>query len=499
MDSLNATPEAIAASSYYNQALTRYTNEFSAMYLRSLRSFCNESLNSSLEGDPASASELSELMQANVLTFQRIMSRAWIDAFGSQINENLLLQQAIRESWLGTRPGAISMYWKGLRRSLEAVAVDLPASVEKIGAQFGFHFDKSGYSLVAETPRFLMYQVHPTKPVVSTTPCAKPVLLIPPYVLGANVLSFLPEEGRSYAHSFANAGIPTYIRVVRDIRFSEAVQLMTPEDDANDTKELCQRLVNMHGHRVTLNGYCQGGLIAAVNVLSGILDDLVDALIVCVAPLDGSRSGGLREFKAHLPERYQQIGYARKQLPNGNFVVDGSLMALVYKLRSLDSPLSDFYRDLQMVRLKDPSGETVIQSMAAAINRWLTFDRSDIPLLITELSNQSYGTAIKPDGTLPVTLFGRSLSLKRFKERGIRMLVCYGTKDDLVEPASALVLLDGRPLVQSLADAEITSYEKGHIGIAVIRQGSKEALDLTYSNGSRGPVRFHLDLWQNSV
>jgi hypothetical protein len=46
---------------------------------------------------------------------------------------------------------------------------------------------------------------------------AKPVLIIPPYVLGANILGFLPGEQRSYAHCFANQGFPTYIRILKAI------------------------------------------------------------------------------------------------------------------------------------------------------------------------------------------------------------------------------------------------------------------------------------------
>lgn len=43
----------------------------------------------------------------------------------------------------------------------------------------------------------------------------KPMLVLPPYVLGANILAFLPDEQRSYVHSFSNKGIPTYIRIMK--------------------------------------------------------------------------------------------------------------------------------------------------------------------------------------------------------------------------------------------------------------------------------------------
>ena len=51
---------------------------------------------------------------------------------------------------------------------------------------------------------------------------------------------------------------------------------------------------------VTLNGFCQGGFIAVADILSGKLDGLVDALITCVAPMDGTKSKSLAEYMQHL-------------------------------------------------------------------------------------------------------------------------------------------------------------------------------------------------------
>ncbi|MDZ7579241.1 MAG: hypothetical protein U5R30_01060 [Deltaproteobacteria bacterium] len=45
---------------------------------------------------------------------------------------------------------------------------------------------------------------------------------LPPYVLGADILGFLPGENKSYAHAYANFGVPTYIRILKDISTTEA-------------------------------------------------------------------------------------------------------------------------------------------------------------------------------------------------------------------------------------------------------------------------------------
>ncbi|MCK4533887.1 MAG: hypothetical protein KAT81_00065, partial [Syntrophobacterales bacterium] len=93
------------------------------------------------------------------------------------------------------------------------------------------------------------------------------------------------------------------------------------------------------------------------------------------------------------------------------------------------------------------------------------------------------------DGTLPVKLFDRELNLKRLKEKGIKWLICYGEKDDLVEKATALAPLD-------YVDAEVTMFPKGHVAMATSwsRPTSEYALHKRFENNQRGPVRYQLDL-----
>ena len=233
---------------------------------------------------------------------------------------------------------------------IDNVVAAYPQAIRDIKPEFGFHFEEDGYVKMAGTECFSLYQVLPTDKKIKVREKGKPVVIIPPYVLGPNILCFLPHENRSYVHSFANQGIPTYIRIMKNIDTTPAVQVMTGEDDARETRYLCELLKTKHGRAVTLNGFCQGGFIAVVNLLSGELDGLVDALITCVAPIDGTRSKSLVEYLNHLPPRFRDLGYAVKTLPNGNRVVDGTVMSWVYKLKSMEreAPLFSFYRDLVM-------------------------------------------------------------------------------------------------------------------------------------------------------
>ncbi|MCX5851354.1 MAG: metal transporter [Deltaproteobacteria bacterium] len=376
---------------------------------------------------------------------------------------------------------------------MNRVVHTLPDYIRDIRAEFGFHFESGGYIKTAETDRFLLYQILPIDRETPVREDGKPIVVIPPYVLGANVLAFLPYDNKSYVHNYANLGIPIYIRINKDIATTPAYQLMTPEDDALDTRYFCEILAKKHGKPVTLNGYCQGGFNSICNILSGELDGVVDALITCVSPMDGTRSKGLGTFlSVMLPQRFNDLSYGTKTLPNGNRVASGKLMGWVYKLKAIENefPLVSFYRDMNMLSSKDGK-EVKINKTMAAIQHWLRYDRADLPLGITDVSFKSYNIPVTKDGTLPITLFGRSLNFHRIKEKGIRWLICYGENDDLVEKETALAPLD-------YIDVEVTPFPKGHVAIATSwsNPASEYALHTRFGEGGkyRGPVRFQLDL-----
>lgn len=374
--------------------------------------------------------------------------------------------------------------------ALNRITNEYPRAIEEVGPEFGFHFERGQDEKVAETDRFILYKITPTDKQVKVDDSMKPIVVIPPYVLGANILGFLPHENRSYTHAFANQGIPTYIRILKDIKENEAVQTMEGDDDAKDLKRFCEILKKKHGQQVTLNGYCQGGFITMCDLASGELDGLVDTMITCVAPIDGSKCTGLASFLKTLPARYNDLAYGMKTLPNGNVVADGELMSWVYKLKSIDteSPLVSFFRDMIMLSATDHT-QFAFNKTATALNYWLRHDRTDIPLGITKLSFQSFNTPIAKDGTIPVTFSGKKLNINRIKEKKISWLVCYGEKDDLVEAGSALAPLE-------YMKVETSPFPKGHVAIATSWSNpkSKYALHTVFGDGKyRGPVKFQLD------
>ncbi len=373
---------------------------------------------------------------------------------------------------------------------MDAVSRRFPKAIHDIKEEFGFHFDDDGYRLIAETDRFRLLQVLPNRQGVEVRNDTKPILIIPPSVLGPNIMAFLPAENRSFVHAFANQGFPTFIRIIKPISEHPAVQTMTGEEDASDTRFFCEAILKTHGRPATLCGYCQGGFLAMLTLLSGELDGLADALMTCVSPMDGSRSKDLAAFIRLLPEGFRDLGYAVKVLPNGNRVVDGGIMSWVYKLKSieLEGPVTAFYRDLEMMDRFDPP-EKGFSKSSLAINHWLLYDQVDLPEAVTRLSFESYRRPVSDDGTLPVRLFGRQLNFKRIRDRKIPYLICYAEKDNLVDPAAALAPMD-------FIDVELSSYPRGHVAIATSNL-DPEAGDGAYvctNTGCAGPVEFQLRL-----
>lgn len=473
-------------------ALCRYSNEFVIPYILSTHYFRNAEMNRLSNVDPQAAlKSFADLGLFNLDLCSRALLGA-LDAFSNylKLEHGKAAEAAAQLLFNGD--------WSGLRQLLERktellelMAFRYPQAIQAIEPEYGFHFERGENPRIDETDRFVLYQVLPTDPKVSVRNDGKPILILPPYVLGANILGFLPGENRSYAHCFANQGIPTYIRILKDIRTSEALQVMTGDDDARDTRRFGEAIRQRHGRKITLNGYCQGGFSGLCDLLSGELDELVDAFLTCVAPMDGTRSEGLSSFLANLPRRFNDLDYGTKTLPNGNKVADGKLMGWVYKLKSIkdESPISAFYRDLMMFARQDGNAFQIGKT-AAAINFWLNNERFDLPLEITRMSFASYNTPIASDGTLPVKLFGRKLNLRRLKEKGIPWLICYGLHDDLVEPQTALAPLD-------FVEAEVSAFPRGHVAIATSWSDPKSACALHTRFGKqnyRGPVRFQLDL-----
>lgn len=394
--------------------------------------------------------------------------------------------RAWMNTWFG---GDGETFPEFLRREadvMEAVA-NFTEQIEKIGDEFGFHFNTGDYKLVHETDAFLMYQVLPVKKGVKVRNDLKPMLLVPPYMLGVNILAFLPYEDKSYAHSFANEGIPTYVRVVKNIWETEAVQTMTPDDDCTQTRELCVKLMELHGQKVTLNGTCQGGYICLMNLLSGTLKDVADTLITNVAPIDGTYSDAI----GGMPQMHHD--FVLSPMPNGNKVANGYLLSLGMRFVAIDreTPLITVLNQAALQKAtKGNPGKT-----PAALFRWLRKDRVHLPPKIAEMSSTTFQEPVGDDGTLPVQLYGKRLNVKDLAKLGVKWYQNYAIKDDLVTPACATAanrFLEGTGVIESVA------FYGGHVAILTSPYARKAPVNGSFVDAlgvqARGPVKFQLDI-----
>ncbi len=484
---LRELPDISTSWFRYYTALARATNREITEFNESCLIAAQIALQAAKD-NPMSLLETAEVMQHN----QALVTKGFWGA-QEKLTDFALDQweQAIRAtmtSVMGPTNGeeTLGQYMRREAEVMEAVA-NFNEQIEAIKDEFGFQFNSADYELVAETDTFLMYQVKPIKKGVKVNDKLKPVLMVPPYMLGVHILSFLPFENKSYTHSFANEGIPTYVRVVKPILETEAVQKTTPEQDCDETRELCQKLVTKHGQKVTLNGTCQGGYICMMNVLSGTLTDVCDALITNVAPIDGSYSDAI----AGMPQMHND--FITTKLPNGNKVANGYMLSLGMRFVAIDreQPLAKVIDQAKMQRATDMNpGKT-----PAALFRWLLKERVHLPLGIATMSSATFQKPIGDDGTLPVTLYDKPLNVRELTKLNVPWYQNYAIKDDLVTPKCATAAnkyLDGSGLIESVA------FYGGHVAILTSPYSKKSPVNGEFkdANGNmvRGPVKFQMDI-----
>jgi len=396
------------------------------------------------------------------------------------------VNEAFFNTILDSEGEKLAGYLKREAEVMEAVA-NFPEQIEKVKDDFGFHFNTSAYRLIHDTGSFLMYQVLPIKEGVKVRDDLKPMLMVPPYMLGEHILSFLPYEDKSYAHSFANEGIPTYVRVVKDIDENEIVQTMTPDDDCTQTRELCEVLMKKHGKKATLNGTCQGGYICLMNTLSGTLTDVSDAIITNVAPIDGTYSDAI----SGMPNMHHD--FITHTLPTGGKVANGYMLSLGMRFVAIDreAPLVKVLDQASLQKATNLSpGKTV-----AALFRWLLKERVHLPLEIAKMSTLTFHEPISEEGALPVKLYDKTLKVGDLEEMGVKWYQNYALRDDLVTPKCATAankFLEGTDVIESVP------FPGGHVAILTSPYNKRSPVNDYFKakDGStyRGPVKFQLEI-----
>jgi hypothetical protein len=484
-DVLKELPDISTSFLRYMTALTRSFNREQTEFLDSYLIAAQIALQAAKD-NPMTLRDTMEIMQHKSSLMgkgMRATQEKMSDFTFDQLKE---LNEALFNTLLNNEGENLAGYVKREAQVMEAVA-NFPEQIEKVKDDFGFHFKTSAYRLAHDTGSFLMYQVLPIKEGVKVRDDLKPMLLIPPYMLGEHILSFLPYENKSYAHSFANEGIPTYVRVVKDIDENEIVQGMTPDDDCTQTRELCEVLMKKHGKKVTLNGTCQGGYIALMNTLSGTLTDVSDTIITNVAPIDGTHSDAI----SGMPTMHHD--FITHTLPNGGKVANGYMLSLGMRFVAIDreTPLIKVLDQASLQRATDMNpGKTV-----AALFRWLLKERVHLPLEIAKMSTCTFHQPISDDGVLPVTLYDKPLKVADLKDLGVKWYQNYALRDDLVTPDCATAankFLEGTDVIESVP------FPGGHVAILTSPYNKRSPVNDYFKakDGKeyRGPVKFQIEI-----
>nr|VFJ95990.1 MAG: hypothetical protein BECKLFY1418B_GA0070995_10779 [Candidatus Kentron sp. LFY] len=483
---LKDLPDIATSWIRYTLALTRATNREHAEMNDSMMIAAQIALQAARD-NPLSLMETMEILQHNQEIATKASSATQEKLTGYVYDQIQEATQAFFNTFSNKKEGEnITGFMRREAEIMEAVA-NFHEQIEKIKDEFGFQFHTSDYKLVHETDTFLLYQILPIKPGVKVRDDLKPMILVPPYMLGVHILGFLPWEDKSYAHSFANEGIPTYVRVVKDIMTNELVQKTTPDGDCDQTRELCQKLKEKHGQKVTLNGTCQGGYICLMNVLSGTLTDVCDTIISNVAPIDGTFS----EAISGMPQMHHD--FITTTLPSGNKVANGYLLSLGMRFVAIDreNPLVKVLDQisLQKATEKNP-GKTV-----AALFRWLLKERVHLPLEIAKMSSLTFQKPISVNGDLPVDLYGKPLNVNDLGKLGVKWYQNYAMKDDLVTPPCATA---ANRYIKDSSVVESVPFPGGHVAILTSPYNKKSPVngEFTAKDGTkyRGPVKFQLDV-----
>ena len=483
-------PDVSSSFFRYYTALMRATNRESTEFNDSCLIAAQIALEAAKD-NPLSLMESLEVLQHSqamatkgMLSAQEKMSGFVWDTYEEGLS-------AFLNSMLGHEGESLSGFAKREADIMEAVA-NFTTEIENIKDEFGFQFNSSDYKLFMETDTFQVWQVMPLKKGVKVDDSLKPVLMVPPYMLGVHILSFLPYENKSISHAFANEGIPTYVRVVKDILKNDKVQTTTPDDDCTQTREICEKLTAKHGQKVTLNGTCRGGYICLMNVLSGTLTDCVDALITNVAPIDDTYSDAI----AGMPQMHHD--FVTTTLPSGNKVANGYLLSLGMRFVAIDreTPLVKVLDQVSLHRATEMNpGMT-----PAALFRWLLKERVHLPLAIANMSSCTFQQPIGEDGTLPVELYGKPLNIKELAKLGVPWYQNYAIKDDLVTPPCATA---ANKFLEDSAPVESVAFFGGHVAILTSPYSKRSPVngEFTDANGKkvRGPVKFQLDISKQKV
>lgn len=348
---------------------------------------------------------------------------------------------------------------------------------------FGIRLDDGRWWKLAETPRVELWL---PQRFDSDRATAVPLAMVPPMVLDPGVLAW--DDRQSFVHYMSAHGVPTAVIMNKDIRTTEAVQVMSPEEFILDCREMGIALGrHFEGTQIVFGGYCQGAEMALRALATGKMKGVAHAGLLGVAPVDPTDVGTLYDNHKHLFEG-TTLDQSCTTMPSGNPVVDGDTMRKVinYGNPETNNPVSETIRELQLC------GDGIPKESGLVMWYWLN-RTVPLPPKIIALTNKGYESPMV-DGVYGYEVFGERPDLKRLGEHGVgHLFVGTALRDTLVKQEASAKLVT---ILRGFVDVHLCQYDKGHLGMVreCARERSDEPLDGRSRLGHEGPI-----LWYRRV
>jgi hypothetical protein len=340
----------------------------------------------------------------------------------------------VQEAVASGDPDKIIEVQKEAQNIFSIMLEENPALLREVADDVGFHVeDQEAYQLFLETPRAKVYQVFPNKEGIAVNNDLEPVLIETPPMLGSIAGALNPKEGYSYAHMYANQGIPTYVVLYDNVNENDETRDMGLAEWRDDIVVSANALRERHGRPVTLAAICQGALLSFQALSSSEtqeqLNGSIGHFIQEVPPNDQTVDPLLQASLEEIPE-------SMRELPElAPFPM--SLPTIRMRAQGLH-PLKNMVSAFKKAERKGP-----MSKFEASQQYWLGGWGESMPLELVRSGAKGLNAPISNEGALPVELDSEQLNMMNMfaSNEDFEWDIFTGDRDTVVHPDSALAPL----------------------------------------------------------
>jgi hypothetical protein len=269
---------------------------------------------------------------------------------------------------------------------------------------------------------------------------------------GDRIFRFLPES--NFFDRFLERGIPVYAVELRGDRKQIDYAGLTLEHLIEAIDSLSAIAFEHHGQRkMILEGYCGHGMqtLAFVAAKPRQATERFHAATTFVSPYDGRECSILAEFPSLMPEAMMDLSFAIAKLIGQGYVPgDGMRMSLDLGLRTTfhKTPLAHVaagWNETTYAKVRTVEDLSKRQRRDLAGAYWISPEsarRFALPIDLVRYSSRLFTKGIGPDGELPASYQGKSLSLKTIlDDTPLPIIGFFGGRDVMIPDRTAFPIL----------------------------------------------------------